>query len=97
MSFYILVLSCIPCHDATAAAGKDTVTISTLAAHTDHESQPDACSPLCICSCCNVQVTPVSTVVYHFYHQRIMIAFPALPLAPLPAAADNIWQPPRLG
>ena len=50
-SFYLIILSCIPCSDENLADGRALT--SSIAAHADHPTpQPDLCSPLCGCSCC---------------------------------------------
>ncbi|SEW50768.1 DUF6660 family protein [Chitinophaga arvensicola] len=93
LSCYIVLLSCIPCNDYATVSNTASVQLSTP--H-DHETQPDFCSPLCVCSCCNVQVTPGAVVSVYFYTQRIILDYPLLPVNPLPLLSDNIWQPPQL-
>ncbi|MCW3465631.1 DUF6660 family protein [Chitinophaga nivalis] len=95
-SCYILLLSCIPCNDAAEVVLQRTARIARLDVPHEHESQPDYCSPLCICSCCNVQVTAEAISTVHFYHHQVLISYPIIPANPLPSQADNIWQPPRL-
>ncbi|SKD08753.1 hypothetical protein SAMN05660461_4630 [Chitinophaga ginsengisegetis] len=93
LSCYILLLSCIPCNDYQPANSSMAAQLTT--SH-DHETQPDYCSPLCVCSCCNVQATPGVAVTVYFMAQRIIIDYPLLPVNPLPSLSDNIWQPPQL-
>lgn len=93
LSCYIVLLSCIPCNDYQAVNNGVAVQLST--SH-DHETQPDYCSPLCVCSCCNVQATPAAAVAVYFIAQRVMIDYPVLPLNPLPSLPGAIWQPPQL-
>ncbi|WP_142687058.1 DUF6660 family protein [Chitinophaga polysaccharea] len=92
LSCYIVLLSCIPCNDYQAVSNPVAVQLST--SH-DHETQPDYCSPLCVCSCCNIQAIPVAAVTVHFIAQRVMVSYPALPVNPLPSLPDTIWQPPQ--
>ncbi|MBC9910148.1 DUF6660 family protein [Chitinophaga varians] len=95
LSLYILVLSCIPCNDAQAAAVYPSTEIATADTH-HHEAAADFCSPLCVCSCCNVQVTPTAAIHLPYTHRQVQIIFPVLPEAPLPLLYASIWQPPRL-
>jgi hypothetical protein len=95
LSLYILVLSCIPCNDARAAAVYQTAEIASADTH-HHEAAADFCSPLCVCSCCNVQVTPAQIIHLSYIHRQVQVVFPVLPEAPLPLLSATIWQPPRL-
>ncbi|NSL86541.1 hypothetical protein ECE50_006855 [Chitinophaga sp. Mgbs1] len=95
LSAYILLLSCIPCTDAEGSASYSSAVVADAASH-NHETQADFCSPLCVCSCCNVQVTPGIPFFFSYHLSRIPVLYPVLPDSPLPAVADNIWQPPRL-
>ncbi|HEY9257348.1 DUF6660 family protein [Chitinophaga sp.] len=96
LSCYILLLSCIPCTDNNAVSSSPGVPVAQLTTSHNHESQPDFCSPLCVCSCCNVQVTPHTPVIVYFYMQQVIVDYPVLPVNPLPSSSDNIWQPPQL-
>ncbi|MBV8251154.1 MAG: hypothetical protein JO154_01005 [Chitinophaga sp.] len=96
LSIYILALSCIPCNDADAAVNnliKSEQLTSSAADH--HSAQPDFCSPLCICSCCNVQVMPVTTTFLAVFHPLAIYIFPNIIPTLQPSAAASIWQPPR--
>ncbi|MBC9933367.1 DUF6660 family protein [Chitinophaga qingshengii] len=93
LSVYILVLSCIPCDDARAAVYQSA---EVTAAGEHHHEAADFCSPLCICSCCNVQVTPATVIHFPYIHHQVLIEFPVLREAQLPLLYTTIWQPPRL-
>ncbi|WP_339071189.1 hypothetical protein [Chitinophaga sp. 212800008-4] len=89
----MLLLSWLPCNDHSSEAGGQVV----MATSHEHESGfVDFCSPLCICSCCNVQVTPSSSIIVYFHIKQALIDYPVLPVNPLPSLPDNIWQPPQL-
>ncbi|WP_146151383.1 DUF6660 family protein [Chitinophaga niastensis] len=96
LSLYILVLSCIPCNDADAAVRSGIEQTARLTTPHEHDIQPDFCSPLCVCSCCNVHVTPGAAIIVLFYHHRVRISYPLLPVNPLPSLSAIIWQPPQL-
>ncbi|MFB6457980.1 DUF6660 family protein [Chitinophaga sp. Hz27] len=94
-SIYIVLLSCLPCNDAAAVNDqlKQELVHST---DTDHpHSQPDFCSPLCICSCCNVQVMPVTIHTYVPYHISSSHIFPSFQSDLYTARSMDVWQPPR--
>ncbi|MBO9731121.1 MAG: hypothetical protein J7623_20960 [Chitinophaga sp.] len=96
-SCYLLLLSCMPCTDNNGMAGSSGVPSALLSTSHNHESsQPDFCSPLCICSCCNVQVTPGAPLTVYFHVQQAVIDYPVMPVNPLPSSFDKIWQPPQL-
>ncbi|WP_147243595.1 DUF6660 family protein [Chitinophaga flava] len=95
MSLYILVLSCIPCNDTQAVAMYNHTEVTATHEH-NHETQVDFCSPLCVCSCCNVQVTPATSVILPYHMHQVQVIFPVLPVTPLPLSSNTIWQPPRL-
>ncbi|RAJ79248.1 hypothetical protein CLV59_106309 [Chitinophaga dinghuensis] len=95
-SIYILVLSCIPCTDAEGAANNLIKTEQLTSSNPDHLSpQPDFCSPLCICNCCNVHVVPVTTTFPAVFHPLEEYIFPNMITSLHPSAAAAIWQPPR--
>ncbi|WP_349318147.1 DUF6660 family protein [Chitinophaga sp. MM2321] len=96
LSVYIILLSCIPCNDASAAMLLKSTTIENTDTPSGHEAHADYCSPLCICSCCNTQITTGAVILLNYSGRQTMIGYPPLPLAPLPALSDNIWQPPQL-
>ncbi|SHL47615.1 hypothetical protein SAMN05444266_103452 [Chitinophaga jiangningensis] len=94
-SLYLLVLSCIPCNDALAAVpGISLTTISTAPAE-QHADHVDFCSPLCVCSCCNVQLTTVSHWQYVVIHPQQQYIYPVYTASIAIAGSNAIWQPPR--
>ena len=102
LAILVLVLSCIPCDDAAAAAhDADAHAESTMKAAPDGECpihHADHCSPFCTCSCCAGIALPVSV----FIKARQPFLFVEKPIAAHFAQAVGsialpIWQPPQLG
>lgn len=97
-SLYLLALSCIPCNDALAAVpGMPLTAVSSVSSapaeqHSDHA---DFCSPLCVCSCCNVQLMTVSHWQYAVIHPQQQYLYPHYTVAIPTAGSRAIWQPPR--
>lgn len=95
-SFYILALACIPCSDRAVADTQTSISSTMVASHADQEHHMDYCSPLCVCSCCSVQITPLKTTIYNFIDQRLLMTYALVAVNPPASIADNIWQPPQL-
>lgn len=74
LSFYIILLSAIPCVDVVRHATSDKVEL-TQSTTDDHHENDEHCSPFCTCICCqaifNITDCPVSfsaatvQVAYH--------------------------------
>ncbi|WP_185269826.1 DUF6660 family protein [Adhaeribacter swui] len=96
-SFYLLVLSCIPCADA---APQDNTAQKTISADNTCAGSPssdvDLCSPLCLCTCC----TGVTLVHPVFKLESIPvlvnIPVPVYQTVSIPNPTFSIWQPPQL-
>jgi hypothetical protein len=52
-SIYIIALSCMPCADAAINIGNNPVSYHTDTNSSSDNHHEDACSPFCICNCCN--------------------------------------------
>ncbi len=52
MAVAVLLLSCVPCADATTSVVAKLKVESTHTGTGNHD-EADACSPFCICSCCS--------------------------------------------
>ena len=93
MTLLILALSVMPCADGFID-GKPMAEIAENQSHSE-EDHPDACSPLCHCSCC------AGFSINHFipcvknrlcYRSSPTISF----LIPeITGASFSFWQPPR--
>ncbi|WP_291910622.1 DUF6660 family protein [Chitinophaga sp. CB10] len=94
-SLYLLALSCIPCNDALAAVPGMPLTAVSSAPAEQHSDHVDFCSPLCVCSCCNVQLMTVSHWQYAVIHPQQQYLYPHYTVAIPTAGSRAIWQPPR--
>ncbi|WP_394353941.1 DUF6660 family protein [Adhaeribacter swui] len=96
-SFYLLVLSCIPCADA---APQDHAAQTIISAVHNKGGSPssdvDLCSPLCLCRCCTgaTLVYPASKV--EFTPVLVTIPVPVYQSVSIPHPVFSIWQPPQL-
>jgi len=95
-SFYMLLLTVLPCVDVHSAEDEMPATMEQAADR--HEHDKDVCPPFCICSCCGTSVTnvfffsafsaifPVASQDFPVYHSPF-----------IPEVYFNIWQPPKVG
>ncbi|HSD09181.1 DUF6660 family protein [Flavobacterium sp.] len=66
-SIYIVVLSCMPCADASYTIGNKTATFHNETNTSSDKHHDDLCSPFCVCNCCGQQIMTVfSPIVYNF-------------------------------
>ncbi|MCK9219149.1 MAG: hypothetical protein M0P47_03750 [Bacteroidales bacterium] len=70
LSFYIILLSGIPCVDVVRHYSVQKVELSQKSAN-DHQEDVDHCSPFCTCSCCQA----------NFYVSGTSLLFPAEAIA----------------
>jgi len=96
LSFYMLMLTAIPCIDAHA----DTVFHKTELAQekqdNHHHSDSDKCSPFCTCNCC------ATSVIFEVYLVQLD-CFPFSQKKYFPVSSGffsdplaSIWQPPKI-
>jgi len=101
LAVLVLVLSCVPCSDATGSPVSTQMPEALEQAagghHDDHDHGVELCTPFCTCACCASTALPV---------------FHSLELKPVPPTAERvfavylphpptevflpIWQPPQL-
>jgi hypothetical protein len=90
-SFYILLLTALPCADAPARNPKQDAPISQSS--TSHN---DECSPFCTCNCCAMamvcQVQAVDFKVIPIVREHLT-SYPTLSVT---QRSGDIWQPPQL-
>lgn len=98
-SFYILILSVLPCTDKEECNEPTQTTISSNTEHQNHDHVTEHCSPFCVCACCgtNISFSPFSTfkiierpifnssIPYSLFNEYFKSNF-----------YGNIWQPPQL-
>ncbi|WP_337041035.1 DUF6660 family protein [Emticicia sp. 17c] len=97
LSFYLLLLACMPCHDAPVNThDKPQTSVYSAANSQASHSESDFCSPLCSCACCGtlmvspsaeqlVPFEPVSDQTQFFTEIKDTTGFISL-----------LWQPPQL-
>ncbi|MBA4849964.1 DUF6660 family protein [Emticicia sp. BO119] len=98
LSFYLLFLVCMPCHDTNETVEEKIQTI--VSSQTDSQAcqgtGSDFCSPLCSCACCGtLMISPYSTQISVFQAVQGKATFPR----ETKATANFIsllWQPPQL-
>jgi len=96
MACVILIISVVPCTDAKAFGSKRKTSIVKAAQQNNKPAYPDACSPLCICSCCaGCSMYSSSPQLVKFVYQ-ISPVYPSFILADTHQVALPIWQPPQL-
>jgi hypothetical protein len=97
-SFYILILSLLPCGDKSDCKDNSASHIEYgTTDHSDHPQDSETCSPFCICVCCGqtinflsfqqlaFNINPVSEKQIIFYRQSV-----------LQEITSAIWQPPKI-
>ncbi|WP_298712638.1 DUF6660 family protein [Chitinophaga sp.] len=98
LSILLLILSCIPCADQGLGGTDSHDHYSSVQERADnhHSHHSDACSPLCVCSCCSV-------VTFVHQHVSVDLSLPASLSAynsfhshSYPEQAFPIFQPPQL-
>jgi hypothetical protein len=95
-SFYIILLSCLPCVDAESNLSHDKVTITDSSQH-HHDN--DFCSPLCICNCCGTPGFAYDTIpTYTFFSIPNLIdkKTPEYQSISTSNFFGSIWQPPQI-
>lgn len=97
-TFYILLLSLLPCGDTNGCTYKTTKEKNPITHTKSHQHKAsNPCSPLCICACCGQLFNKTVT----FYEIPLPISsfsavFSIFQTSPLPEVYSNFWQPPRI-
>jgi hypothetical protein len=98
LSFYLLFLACMPCHDIIKSA--DEIAQAIVSTHTDsqanHGADSDFCSPLCCCACCGtLMISPYSAHIPVFQAISGKVKFPS-ETKDTSNFISLLWQPPQL-
>ncbi|MFD2887805.1 DUF6660 family protein [Chitinophaga cymbidii] len=101
LSIIMIILSCIPCADQGLSGGSVSPTQNHYSSVQEHSSghskhHNDACSPLCVCSCCSVV-----TFVYQYVSIDILLpeslsSYNCYNNYSYPELSFPIFQPPQL-
>jgi hypothetical protein len=98
LSFYLLLLACMPCHDVVESTGKTEQTIvrSDTDSKADHGTDSDFCSPLCSCACCGtIMISPYAARISVFMARTVQVKFPN-ETKDTANFISLLWQPPQL-
>ncbi|WP_379084889.1 DUF6660 family protein [Pedobacter sp. UC225_65] len=92
----VVLLSALPCSDELSARDF-TQNIIAKVEHGKQEGSTEACSPICLCTCCGQSVVATSFINFSI---EVPIAELIAPIASYEFALQqrpvNIWQPPKL-
>ncbi|MHB1177870.1 MAG: DUF6660 family protein [Daejeonella sp.] len=94
----IVLVSLVPCADAISyKQGSITPVYSEASIPQNHnEKTKDACSPFCICSCCNT--TFIRKAIFSLnIPTPINMEYPINKPGKTTPITISVWQPPRLG
>ncbi|QMU26527.1 DUF6660 family protein [Adhaeribacter radiodurans] len=96
-SFYLLVLSCIPCADAAPRdnAAQTAFSVDDNKAES-HSSDVDLCSPLCLCTCCTGATLVHPAIKVESIPVQVNIPVPVYQPVSISHPTFSIWQPPQL-
>lgn len=95
-TFYMLALACLPCADVEDGMDNSQIIITKTHRNTKN-TQPETCSPFCICNCCGQRLSnPQSFAIIDFTTTYINKKQSAFQSFSLQNVMNNIWQPPRL-
>ena len=99
ISFYILVLSSVPCNDMGNKCNKNSINKEHTQNHDHQQDTDDNCTPFCTCSCCSSSVleiyfTPfcIKKPIEFSISQKITIRNFSF----VSNYFGNIWQPPKI-
>ncbi|MFN0293551.1 DUF6660 family protein [Pedobacter helvus] len=96
----VIALSFAPCADAAIRHNKtrsDITTFNHSSSENHKNTKGDACSPFCVCTCCNVPtflyrtMFPTNVVIF------LQVAYPNARPDKVVSTPLEIWQPPQLG
>ena len=94
LSFYILILTAIPCMDEHEDNTLQKTEISPKTTH-DHQQDIDHCSPFCTCNCCASPVLQFNVVIEFICFKYSVYDFPEYNTTITSSFFASIWQPPQ--
>ena len=98
LTFYLMVLSSLPCSDGSNQCEDAIPKIETVQSHDHNKDSDDNCGPFCYCNCCSISIT-----TYHFKPFEIKQPKPILVVKKItlrdftliPFYSGSIWHPPK--
>jgi hypothetical protein len=94
LSFYIVVLTLIPCVDIHYNYLNTQIEISDKN-HNHDKDHSDNCSPLCTCNCCSVPILLTQTYIIQIVHLITNETVIHLPQKIISSVISSLWQPPK--
>lgn len=85
----------MPCNDVHDGVKEPVTTIAQAQDH--HQSDNDACSPFCICSCCQGFAALTTAPETASLSVTISANFISYSEKFISSSCASIWQPPKLG
>jgi hypothetical protein len=95
LSFYLLVLTAIPCIDVPEDNTLHPIEIGSTASH-NHQNDIGHCSPFCTCNCCT---SPIFYQAYTFQLNMFSLVqeyYSEHNSGRIFSLYTSIWQPPKL-
>ena len=96
LSFYVLMLTAIPCIDAPVHDCMNKTDASQGNQHSHHQNDSDRCSPFCTCNCCATSVIFQDVQVQLSCFSFIEIQYFPLSTGFFSDSLASIWQPPKI-
>jgi hypothetical protein len=96
LSFYVLVLTAMPCIDVHQDNVTHKTEVSQNSQNTHHHSDADNCSPFCTCNCCATSVIfqehRIQLTCFSFSENQYLNSASGHFFSPF----YSIWQPPKI-
>lgn len=98
-TFYLMVLTSLPCSDAKNQCEDTVPKIETAQSHDHNKDSHDSCSPFCYCSCCSVSIVSYDFKPFEIRQPKVAFLSEKITLRDCSLISyyyGNIWQPPKL-
>lgn len=95
LAITFLVMTFMPCADA-CENNAHKIELSIQSPQDHHDEHNNACSPLCSCSCCSIQVIEVHFPVLFFLTPTVIQTFSVKKQPFFSSFFSAIWQPPKI-
>lgn len=97
ITFYLLLLSCLPCADGQEFGKSESTKISAAADNKRHQNNNDICTPFCNCACCSLAV--FQQIIHTCQIPKMVfqiLKFPDFTASTGVNISLAIWQPPKM-
>lgn len=99
LALYIAFLTTMPCVDldnSCHARNSGEMSVSLTGSHSQEHHDFDACSPFCVCNCCQVNVLTQSISLIEKPYQVCISTYVAANLGHPTEIPLPFWQPPKV-